>query len=412
VYSTTSNVFFIAVMAVLLPIMGESIYAPALPSLASDFGISESLAEQSFAVYLFGTACGVFFWGQLSDFVGRKKSFFYGLVVFSSASLGCAIVTSSYVFFLVLRFLQAFGGGVSVLGQTINRDVFSPEDCMRFSSTIGTVVSLAPALGALLGACIVEYMHWRVTFLFLSVIGVALHGWIRCTYQETKKDRYLQADDAWALCALPTVFQSRFFRVHTLLIGLGLGIFYALMTEGSFYFIKRLLCSKFFFSTVVAACATVYAIGCYWQRTVERYASVQTQILLGLLLMLIGLVWVLLVLVVCDQNGAMQFALLPWLLAAGLMCCCFGLSFVLTPSFALALSEQHGRLGVAASWFALTHNLINSGVNFGMNALHSESLFTMPLYFLAVVVCMFFVYVKNNQFEGRQIGSDYLGDSA
>ena len=84
-----SQIFQLIVLIVVLPLLAESIYAPGLPALAESFSVSDSMAEATLSVYLFGMSVGVLFWGNLSDIVGRKPVLLSGFVLFLIATVGC-----------------------------------------------------------------------------------------------------------------------------------------------------------------------------------------------------------------------------------------------------------------------------------------------------------------------------------
>ena len=140
---TKDHVLWLVILIVVLPLLAESIYAPGLPDLAGSFGVSDSLAESTLSIYLFGLSVGVLCWGNLSDVVGRKPVILTGFCLFLLATIGC-YVTTSFSLFMIGRFLQAFGGSVSCVAQSVNRDVFMQKERMELSAKIGTAVSVAP----------------------------------------------------------------------------------------------------------------------------------------------------------------------------------------------------------------------------------------------------------------------------
>jgi MFS transporter, DHA1 family, multidrug resistance protein len=79
-------------------------YLPALPTMASTFGVSIEMVNYTISLYLIGFGVGQFFGGALSDQVGRKAVGLFGLVVYVLASLGIAYADSIGVV-LLLRIL-------------------------------------------------------------------------------------------------------------------------------------------------------------------------------------------------------------------------------------------------------------------------------------------------------------------
>lgn len=64
------------------PQISETIFSPSLPSIAEVFEISMSDAQLTMSVYFIAFAFGVFFFGRLSDKIGRRKAMLYGLFLY------------------------------------------------------------------------------------------------------------------------------------------------------------------------------------------------------------------------------------------------------------------------------------------------------------------------------------------
>ena len=73
-YITTSIMpaVWLIVLIIGVPQLSETVYTPSLPDIAHALLCSESMVEYTLTVYLVGFSVGVFFWGMLSDRIGRK----------------------------------------------------------------------------------------------------------------------------------------------------------------------------------------------------------------------------------------------------------------------------------------------------------------------------------------------------
>ncbi|MGK7862301.1 MFS transporter [Falsiroseomonas sp. E2-1-a4] len=70
--------------------------------------------QRTLAVFLLGMAAGQFFYGPLSDRVGRRLLLFLGMAVFTLASIGCALAASAEAL-VWLRLAQALVGCIGAL---------------------------------------------------------------------------------------------------------------------------------------------------------------------------------------------------------------------------------------------------------------------------------------------------------
>lgn len=388
-----TRILYLVVMVVTLPLLAESIYAPGLPSLASSFGVSDTLAEMTLSVYLLGLSVGVLFWGNLSDLIGRKAVILIGFSVFTLATIGCYCASDFWVF-LFLRFGQAFGGSVSCVTQSINRDVFLQSERMALSAKIGTAVSIAPAVGAMLGGVITRWAHWRDAFLFLLIMAVIYLVVFSIALPETRKATQ-KSNDTSSLQSFLRVLQDNNLTLNAVIIGLGLGVLYAFMSEGAFYCIDGLGMQAEHYGLLCAASSFVYAMGCRrCSYVVSRGVAYQYVMKVGVGLMFVAFF----IMLLCINAGGIYFPamssatdMISQRLSIGLFAVLWvvsslGLSFILTPCFANALENQSQNAGMAASLFAFIYNIISAMVNLEFSLSHTEGMFVMPLTFLVIVL--------------------------
>ncbi|MEM9270067.1 MAG: MFS transporter, partial [Pseudomonadota bacterium] len=75
-----------------------NMFLPALASIAEDLQASYATVSLSVSIYLAITAFVLLGVGPLSDKLGRRPVMLVSLVVFSLASLGCALSTNVWAF--------------------------------------------------------------------------------------------------------------------------------------------------------------------------------------------------------------------------------------------------------------------------------------------------------------------------
>ena len=161
----------IAVMSAIGPVTID-MYLPAFPMIEAEFG--EPGAARTMASYLAGLALGQLLYGPISDRFGRKPPLYFGFVIYSLGSLGCAL-SSSMTMLMLFRIVQAMGGCAGfVIGRAIVRDRCEPEQAARAFSTLMAIVSIAPIVAPVAGGFVVGSFGWRATFFIQAALGMVL----------------------------------------------------------------------------------------------------------------------------------------------------------------------------------------------------------------------------------------------
>lgn len=110
--------------------------------------------------------------GRLADLVGRRRVFVIGVVVFTAASVLCAVAGSVQALIL-WRVLQAIGAALLVpasLGVVIQ--AAAPERRTHAVGLWGASAALAAGLGPPVGGALIELSGWRLAFLVNLPLGV------------------------------------------------------------------------------------------------------------------------------------------------------------------------------------------------------------------------------------------------
>jgi DHA1 family bicyclomycin/chloramphenicol resistance-like MFS transporter len=144
--------------------LSTDMYLPSLPAIAAGLGATTGQTQLTLSSFLLGFAAGQFFYGPISDRVGRKPVLLFGLGLFTLASLICALAPN----------IETLISGPIVLGRAIVRDFYEGPRAGRELSRMGTIMGVVPAAAPILGGIIERFTGWRVTFGFMILFGVAL----------------------------------------------------------------------------------------------------------------------------------------------------------------------------------------------------------------------------------------------
>ena len=167
----------LAVVLALLSTLGPytiDAFFPSMRAMAAEFGISYWQVQQTLTVYLVPYAIMSLVHGSLSDAIGRRRVVLAGLLLYSTASLGCALAPG-FGALLVCRALQGMVGGVGmIIGRAVVRDCYHGAQAQRVMSAITIMFSLGPALAPVIGGWIHVWSGWRAVFASMAIYGLGL----------------------------------------------------------------------------------------------------------------------------------------------------------------------------------------------------------------------------------------------
>lgn len=171
-------------LAAIGPLSGDT-YLPALPQIGDAFGASPVQVQLTLTASLSGLAAGQLVIGPLSDVWGRRRLLLGGLVLYTLASVACAMSPSLPVL-IGMRFLQGLSGAAGVvLARAVIRDLYTGTAAARAFSHVLVVFGVAPVVAPLLGSAVLEMSDWRGIFAVLAVVGAVLFVVVLVRLEET-----------------------------------------------------------------------------------------------------------------------------------------------------------------------------------------------------------------------------------
>ena len=144
-------------------------YLPALPRIASELGLSSSVAQLTLTGTLGGLALGQLIVGPLSDALGRRRPLIAGILLHMAASVLCLFAPNIEVLG-VARALQGVGAAAaSVVAIAVVSDLFEESVAAVVMSRLILVLGVAPVLAPSLGAAVLLRGSWHWVFAALAV---------------------------------------------------------------------------------------------------------------------------------------------------------------------------------------------------------------------------------------------------
>jgi DHA1 family bicyclomycin/chloramphenicol resistance-like MFS transporter len=170
---TSSLVATVVFLTAIAP-LATDMYVPAFPQVAGELAATATQVQLTLTTFFTGMALGQLVGGPVSDQRGRRRPLVAAILLMTAASVVCALTPTIGVMMLA-RFVQGFSGGwAMVIGRAIIVDLAAGARLVRVLNVIAAVGGIAPIVGPLLGAVILQVSHWRVSFWAVAGLGLAM----------------------------------------------------------------------------------------------------------------------------------------------------------------------------------------------------------------------------------------------
>lgn len=158
-------------LCVLLSSLGTSIANVALPNLAAAFDASFQAVQWIVLAYLLAITTLIVSAGRLGDIVGRRRLLIAGILLFTTASLLCAIAPTLWLL-IAARALQGLGAAsMMALTMAFVGDTVAKEKTGSAIGLLGTMSAIGTALGPSLGGILIAGFGWRTIFFINLPLG-------------------------------------------------------------------------------------------------------------------------------------------------------------------------------------------------------------------------------------------------
>lgn len=323
--------------------IGNDLVQPAMLAITREFGVSSAWAPSSMSFYLLGGACVAWLLGPLSDRLGRKPVLLTGVLFFVICCL-LILFTQDIYQFLALRFLQGIGLTViSAVGYAAIQEIFAERDAIKVMALMANISLLAPLLGPVVGAAMIDYISWHWGFIgiaflaFLSWFGLKSKMPNVAARPEKRPFRYIFSD-------LSKVYSNRRFLALALslpLLNMPLMLWIAL---SPIMMVEELGMSSFQYGLAQFPILGALILGNFVLiKVIDKYPLGKT-IMVGVPIMLLGALILLF--------GALWREHFMWSLIIGMSLISFGegISFSVTYRFTLMSSNvSKGTVAAAVS---------------------------------------------------------------
>ncbi|CAN7300089.1 MFS transporter [Caballeronia sp. LjRoot31] len=169
-----------AIMAgILMGSLDSSIVNIALPTIATALKVRPADVIWVANSYQVASAVSMLAFAALAHVLGQRRVYGAGLLVFTLASLGCALSGSNGLLVLMST-LQGFGyAAMATIGLGLYRTIFPPRSLATVLGWNALVVSSGMTIGPVIGGVLVAWLSWPWLFLINLPLGIAalfIHG--------------------------------------------------------------------------------------------------------------------------------------------------------------------------------------------------------------------------------------------
>ena len=165
---------YVLCAGMLMIVLDMTIVNVALPYIQSDLGFSDSALAWVVNGYLVSFGGLLLLSGRLGDLYGRRRIFFVGLTVFTTASAVCGSAPTAGVL-VAARFLQGVGGSMTsavILGMIVTMFP-EPREQAKAIGIYAFVASAGGAVGLMAGGVLTQALNWHWIFFVNIPVGIA-----------------------------------------------------------------------------------------------------------------------------------------------------------------------------------------------------------------------------------------------
>ncbi|HTH59396.1 MAG TPA: MFS transporter [Paraburkholderia sp.] len=153
-------------------VLDAAIANVALPTIARFMHASAASSIWVVNAYQLAVTISLLPLSSLGDRIGYRRVYMSGLVLFTIASLGCALATSLPTLALA-RVIQGFGAaGIMSVNTALVRMIYPPDQLGRGVSINAMVVAVSSALGPTVAAGVLSIASWQWLFAINVPIGI------------------------------------------------------------------------------------------------------------------------------------------------------------------------------------------------------------------------------------------------
>jgi len=322
--------------------MALDIYLPSIPRISDSLSTSLEMAQWTMSGFFLCFGLGQLFVGPISDQIGRKKTIFISLILYTLGSV-CAAMSPNIESLIASRALQAFGScGAQVCAFSIVKDsVHDQKTSEQIFTYLKGSMGFAPMVAPIIGAFIDHHFSWRASFLMLAVFGLLLMAIdFGCLSESLDKDKRVKLS-MHSITSYFIMLKNKKFMVFAICVVSSQAVLFSFFSLSPHIIITKLGYTQRFFGIFFAINALTYTIASWVCGNVIRKLGPYKCIKIGGFLMILGGMSLILLRYYLPLN--IIFILIPGLIASS------GSSFILGPATSAGVDCYKKTIGSATA---------------------------------------------------------------
>jgi len=333
-------------------------YLPSLPAIRESLHANSSTVQASLMSFFIAMALSQLVYGPVSDMIGRKRPLYFGLMLFSVASVGCAL-SPSIEWLIAFRFLQGMGACAGVvIGRAIVRDLHTGVAAARMMARLMLVFSVSPILAPLAGSIVTAFGDWRSIFWVMvaaAMLGLLLA--IFCLEQSRPEQSRSESSLSGALNSYATLLRDPYYLGLVLMASFGMSSYMIYVASSSFVLIEHYGLSPTFYSVMFSINAVSFIGASQMNATLARRYGLRRVVRTAV----IGFAAAMSTLFAVTALGFDRLDVM-----ASLLFCGYGFLGLVIPTTAVLALESHGRIAGTASALMGTLQFVTAAAVIGV----------------------------------------------
>ena len=283
----------LAIITAMTALMGVDLYLPAMTDMATHFNTTKNHLQLTITIYLISIAMAAFFYGPLSDKIGRKPTLIIGMI---TGLVGCLIIifSSNINMVIIGRLIQGLGASSGIcIATSILMDVV-PNTKQRaiMSSYLSMVIALSPLTAPTIGGYLTQSFGWRACFELLATLFGLLASIYIIFFKETIKTKNPNAIKPKHFINNYTVLiKNRVFLSMCLCAGIVLSLVISYANIAPFLFMGTFKLSPIDFGWITLIVGLSNLIGKYSNKFFIKKLTVLKTMQIGMSLGVAGGIW-------------------------------------------------------------------------------------------------------------------------